>query len=139
MGFPFHQHLSDFTPLLKQESVFDPLVGTIMQFSTVEKVLDCRLKHVQQGFSRSVDDVNVNVRGRSRRPLEEKFGCTGSHRDRRHDWCYSLIILDIGTGTIFQEELNKVQVGHHARVACNMQGRNTVWLRVEVGVGSVSE
>jgi hypothetical protein len=90
-----HQHRFDFTPLLNHESVFDPLVKVIKLCSTDGKILDCRMKHTQEGQSHSIGDVNVNVRGRWSTPLKEKFGRTRSHRDSRHDWCLSINIRDI--------------------------------------------
>jgi hypothetical protein len=112
MGSPFHQHIFDFTPLLKQarKRVWPAGRGYHL-VQLCRKNPHCRMNQVQQGLSRSTGDVNVNVRGRRSRPLEEKFDRTGSHRDGRHERCHSIHVLDIWTGTLFQEE-HKVRVAY---------------------------
>jgi hypothetical protein len=100
----------------------------------VGKILDSHLNIGQEGHSRS--SGNIGVRGR---PFQQKFGRTGSIRGGTNQRCQSksLMVLGIRIGTIFQQLLNKVEVGHDVRRACHVQGCFALWDRYSVDVGTV--
>jgi hypothetical protein len=149
---PFQQHLFDFDfdfiPLLEKELVWH-LVGVIRECNLVSISGNSRAKHGNdcklvricgnsranpgsEGLSRS--NGNIDVRGR---PVQQKFGRTGSVRDGNHQRCQSQIILCICIGTFLKEIFNKVEVCHSARVACPVHGRFALWARYSVDVGAV--
>jgi hypothetical protein len=107
------------------------LLGVIRVRNCFGKIRNSRANHGQEGRSRS--SGNIGVRGR---PVQQKFGRTGSTRDGIHQRCLRQIVQGIWIGAFFQEELNKVEVGHVAPVACIMQGRSAVWDRYSVDVGA---
>jgi hypothetical protein len=49
------------------------------------------------------------------------------------------MVLGIRVGTFFQEELNKVEVGHDARVASILQGRFAAWQRYSIVVEKLTD
>jgi hypothetical protein len=128
---PFHKNLFDFTPLLELELVLD-LVWVIRVFNSVGNILDIDTNHGQEGLSRSIG--NIGVRGR---PFQQKFGCTGTKRGGIFQRCQFRRILGIWIGAYFQEELNKVEAGHVALVACIVQRRYTVRDRYSVDIGAL--
>jgi hypothetical protein len=76
--------------------------------------------------------MSVDVRGR---PVQQKFGRTGSIRGGTHQRCQSQrMVLGIWIGTFFQEELNKVEIGDVARRACIVQRCSTVWDRYSLDI-----
>jgi hypothetical protein len=140
MGTLFLQHLFDFTPLPEQKLLFLPL-GVIRERNLAEQILgshwvedslNSRANHSQEG--RSGSSGNTGARGR---PVQQKFGRTGSIRGGAHQRCQSHMVLGIWIGTFFQEELNKVEVGHIVPGACNVQGRFALLDRYSIDVGAV--
>jgi hypothetical protein len=74
------------------------------------------------GIFGSSGDIDV-------RPLQQqKFGRSWSQCEGMHKRRQTLMIPRIRIDTLFQEELNKVKVGRRSRAACNVQGRNAVWI-----------
>ena len=120
------------------------LVGVVRECNLVGKIIDSLPHRSPEGRSRS--SGNIGVRGR---PVQQKFGRTGSSPGGTHQRCRSRTILDVWVRTLFQQELDKVevghvarvacivQVGHVARVACIVQGRGAVWDHYSVDVGAV--
>jgi hypothetical protein len=78
VGALFRQHLFDFTPLLEQELVLD-LVGVIRKCNFIGKILESFPNPDHEGRSRSIGDVDV-----CGRPIQQKFGRTGSIRGGTH-------------------------------------------------------
>jgi hypothetical protein len=81
-------------------------------------IVERTLTTLYEGLSRP--KRNIDVRGR---PVQQKFGGTGSKIYSKHQRCQSRVILGIWIGACFQKELNKVEVGRDAREACLAQGR----------------
>jgi hypothetical protein len=107
------------------------LVGISRECNLVGKN---RNSHANPGQEWVGSSGDIGVRGR---PLQQKSRRTGSSRGGTHERYRSQMVLGIWVGTCFQEELNKVEVGHVARVACMMQWRSALWDRYSVEVGAV--
>jgi hypothetical protein len=80
MSTPFHQHLFDFMPLLKQELVLHPAgVIRVRECNLVEQIRNSQANYGQEGHSRPSGIIDVPGR-----PDLQKIGRTGSIRDGTH-------------------------------------------------------